>query len=58
MPHHSNSKSSDDTQAYTWLKPDHDMLAMDSSTHLALDSNNDQIAGDLALFTTVRTYFR
>ena len=27
VPYHPNSKSSDDKQAYTWLKPDHDMLA-------------------------------
>ena len=40
------------------MQPDHDMLAMSSSTYLALDlKNNYQIAGDLALFTTVRTYF-
>ena len=38
VPYHPNSKSSDDNQAYTWLKPDHDMLAMSSSTYLALDS--------------------
>ena len=38
VPYHPNSKSSDDKQAYTWLKPDHDMLAMSSSTYLALDS--------------------
>ena len=37
VPYHPNSKSSDDKQAYTWLKPDHDMLAMSSSTYLALD---------------------
>ena len=43
--------------AYTWLKPDHDMLAISSSTCLALDSNIYQIAGDLALLTAVRTYF-
>ena len=30
VPYHPNSKSSDDKQAYTWLKPDHDMLAMSS----------------------------
>ena len=35
VPYHPNSKSSDDKQAYTWLKPDHDMLAMNSSTYLA-----------------------
>ena len=39
MPYHPNRKSSDDNHAYTWLKPDHDMLAMSSSTYLALDSN-------------------
>ena len=38
VPYHPNSKSSDDNQAYTWLKPHHDMLAMSSSTYLALDS--------------------
>ena len=38
VPYHPNSKSSDDKQAYTWLKPDHDMLAMSSSTYFALDS--------------------
>ena len=38
VPYHPNSKSSNDNQAYTWLKPDHDMLAMSSSTYLALDS--------------------
>ena len=38
MPYHPNGKSSDDNHAYTWLKPDHDMLAMISSTYLALDS--------------------
>ena len=37
-PYHPNRKSSDDSHAYTWLKPDHDMLAMSSSTYLALDS--------------------
>ena len=57
VPYHPNSKSSNEKQAYRWLKPDHDMLAMSSSTYLALDSNNYQIAGDLALFTTVKTYF-
>ena len=36
VPYHPNRKSSDN--AYTWLKPDHDMLAMSSSTYLALDS--------------------
>ena len=38
VPYHSNRKSSDGNHAYTWLKPDHDMLAMSSSTYLALDS--------------------
>ena len=38
VPYHPKSKSSDDNQAYTWVKPDHDMLAMSSSTCLALDS--------------------
>ena len=57
MPYHPNRKSSDDNHAYTWLKPDHDMLAMSSSTYLALGSNNYQIAGDLALLITVKTYF-
>ena len=38
VPYHPNSKSSDNNQAYTWLKPDHDLLAMSSSTYLALDS--------------------
>ena len=38
VPYHPNRKSSDKNHAYTWLKPDHDMLAMISSTYLALDS--------------------
>ena len=38
VPYHPDRKSSDDNHAYTWLKPDHDMLAMSSSTYLALDS--------------------
>ena len=38
VPYHPNSRSSDDNHIYTWLKSDHDMLAMSSSTHLALDS--------------------
>ena len=38
VPYHSNRKSPDYNHAYTWLKPDHDMLAMSSSTYLALDS--------------------
>ena len=36
VPYHPNRKSS--YHAYTWLKPDHDMLAMSSSTYIALDS--------------------
>ena len=42
VPCHPNRKSSDDNYAYTWLKPDHDMLAMSSSTYLALDSKQLQ----------------
>ena len=38
VPYHPNRKSSDDNHAYTWLNPDYDMLAMSSSTYLALDS--------------------
>ena len=38
MPYHPNRKSSDDNLVFTWLKPDHDMLTMSSSTYLALDS--------------------
>ena len=38
VPYHLNRKSSDANHAYTWLKPDHDILAMSSSTYLALDS--------------------
>ena len=37
VPYHPNRKSSNENHAYTWLKPDHDMLAMSSSTYLALD---------------------
>ena len=37
VPYHPNRKSSDDNHAYTWLKPEHDMLAVSSSTYLALD---------------------
>ena len=37
VPYHPNRKSSDDNHAYTWLKPDHDMLVMSSSTYMALD---------------------
>ena len=40
VPYHPNRKSSDEHHAYTWLKPDHDMLAMSSSTYLALDSKH------------------
>ena len=35
VPYHPNRKSSDD---HTWLKPEHDMLAMSSSIYLALES--------------------
>ena len=38
VPYHPHSRSSNDKQAYSWLKRDHDMLAMSSSTYLALDS--------------------
>ena len=38
MPYHTNRKSSDENHAYTWLKPDCDMLVMSGSTYLALDS--------------------
>ena len=38
VPYYPNRKSSDDNHAYTWLKPDHDMLAMSRSTYLALAS--------------------
>ena len=38
VPYHPNRKSSDENYAYNCLKPDHDMLAMSSSTYLALDS--------------------
>ena len=37
VPYHPNRKSSDENHAYTWLKPDLDMLAMSRSTYLALD---------------------
>ena len=57
VPYHPNRKSSDENHAYTWLKPNHDMLAMSSSTYLALDSKQLPITGGLALLTTVRTYF-
>ena len=40
VPCHSNRKFSDENYAYTWLKPDHDMLGMSSSTYLALDSKH------------------
>ena len=36
VPYHQNRKPSDHT--YIWLKPEHDMLVMNSSTYLALDS--------------------
>ena len=55
VPYHPNRKSSDENHAYTWLKPDHDMLAMSSSTNLSESQNSYQIAEDLELFTTVRT---
>ena len=57
VPYHPNRKSSDDNHAYKGLKPDHDMLVMSSSTYLALHSKQYQIARNLALVTTVRTYF-
>ena len=38
VPYHPNRKSSDNNHAYKRLKLDHDMLAMSSSTYLALDS--------------------
>ena len=38
VPYHPNRKSSHENHAYIWLKSDHDMLAMSSSTYLALDS--------------------
>ena len=38
VPYHPNRKSSDEKHVYTWLKPDHDMLAICSSTYPALDS--------------------
>ena len=38
VPYHPNRKPTDEYHAYTRLKPDHDMLAMSSSTYLALDS--------------------
>ena len=37
VPYHPNRKFSDKKHASTWLKPDHDILAMNSSTNLALD---------------------
>ena len=38
VPYHPNRKSSYENHVYTCLKPDHDKLAMSSSTYLALDS--------------------
>ena len=38
VQYHPNRKSPDDNHGYTWLKPDHVMLAMSRSTYLALDS--------------------
>ena len=38
MPYQPKRKSSEENHANTWLKPDHDMLAMCSSNYLALDS--------------------
>ena len=38
VPYHPNRKHSDENHVYTWLKPDYAMLAMSSSTYLALDS--------------------
>ena len=38
VPYHPIRKPSDENHAYTWLKPDHDMLATSSSTYLVLDS--------------------
>ena len=35
VPYHQNRKSSDENHTYTWLKSDHDVLAMCSSTYLA-----------------------
>ena len=37
VSYHPNRKSSDENHDYTWLKPDHDMLVISSSTYLALD---------------------
>ena len=37
VQYHPNRKHSDENHAYIWLKPDHDILAMSSSTYLALD---------------------
>ena len=39
------------------VKPGHDMLAMSSSTYLALDLKHLPNSKDLALLTTVKTYF-
>ena len=38
LPYHPNRKSLEEEHAYTWLKPDHDMLAMNDSPYLALES--------------------
>ena len=35
VPYHPNRKSSDENHDYKWLKPDHNMSAMSSSTYLA-----------------------
>ena len=40
VPFHPNRKSSDENHAYAWLKTEHDMLAMSSSTYIALDSKH------------------
>ena len=37
VPYHPNRNSSDENHAYTWLKPDCDILVMSGSTYLALD---------------------
>ena len=37
VPYHANRKSPDENHTYTLLRPDHDILAMSSSTYLALD---------------------
>ena len=38
VPYHPNRKLLDENHTYTWLKPDHDMLALSSSSYQALDS--------------------